>query len=80
MPIHEVTIIPRGRAGGYTMYLPEDDKMFDTKTSMYNHIVSCMGGRVAEKLKLDDISIGASGDIKQATAIAREMITKYGFR
>ena len=79
MPIHEVTIIPRGRAGGYTMYLPEDDNMFDTKTSMYNHIVSCMGGRVAEKLKLDDISIGASGDIKQATAIAREMITKYGF-
>ena len=79
MPIHEVTIIPRGRAGGYTMYLPEDDKMFDTKGSMYNHIVSCMGGRVAEKLKLDDISIGASGDIKQATAIAREMVTKYGF-
>ena len=79
MPIHEVTIIPRGRAGGYTMYLPEDDKMFDTKTSMYNHIVSCMGGRVAEKLKLDDISIGASGDIQQATAIAREMVTKYGF-
>ena len=79
MQIHEVTIIPRGRAGGYTMYLPEDDKMFDTKTSMYNHIVSCMGGRVAEKLKLEDISIGASGDIKQATQIAREMITKYGF-
>ena len=79
MPIHEVTIIPRGRAGGYTMYLSEDDKMFDTKGSMYNHIVSCMGGRVAEKLKLDDISIGASGDIKQATAIAREMVTKYGF-
>ena len=79
MPIHEVTIIPRGRAGGYTMYLPEDDKMFDTKTSMYNHIVSCMGGRVAEQLKLDDISIGASGDIKQATSIAREMVTRYGF-
>lgn len=79
MPIHEVTIIPRGRAGGYTMYLPEDDKLFDTKGSMYNHIVSCMGGRVAEKLKLDDISIGASGDIKQATSIAREMVTKYGF-
>ncbi|MGN0719619.1 MAG: zinc metalloprotease, partial [Anaerovoracaceae bacterium] len=79
MPIHEVTIIPRGRAGGYTMYLPEDDNMFDTKGSMYNHIVSCMGGRVAEKLKLDDISIGASGDIKQATSIAREMVTKYGF-
>ena len=79
MPIHEVTIVPRGRAGGYTMYLPDDDKMFDTKTSMYNHIVSCMGGRVAEKLKLEDISIGASGDIQQATSIAREMITKYGF-
>ena len=79
MPIHEVTIIPRGRAGGYTMYLPEDDKMFDTKGSMYNHIVSCMGGRVAEQLKLDDISIGASGDIKQATSIAREMVTRYGF-
>ena len=79
MPIHEVTIIPRGRAGGYTMYLPEDDKMFDTKGSMYNYIVSCMGGRVAEKLKLDDISIGASGDIKQATSTAREMVTKYGF-
>lgn len=79
MPIHEVTIIPRGRAGGYTMYLPEDDKMFDTKGSMYNHIVSCMGGRVAEKLKLDDISIGASGDIQKATSIAREMVTKYGF-
>ena len=61
------------------MYLPEDDKMFDTKGSMYNHIVSCMGGRVAEKLKLDDISIGASGDIQKATSIAREMVTKYGF-
>lgn len=61
------------------MYLPEDDKMFDTKGSMYNHIVSCMGGRVAEQLKLDDISIGASGDIKQATSIAREMVTRYGF-
>lgn len=61
------------------MYLPEDDKMFDTKGSMYNHIVSCMGGRVAEKLKLDDVSIGASGDIQKATSIAREMVTKYGF-
>lgn len=79
MPIHEVTIIPRGRAGGYTMYLPEDDNLFDTKGSMYNHIISCMGGRVAEQLKLDDISIGASGDIKQATSIAREMVTRYGF-
>ncbi len=79
MPIHEVTIIPRGRAGGYTMYLPKDDNLFETRQSMYNYIVTCMGGRVAEKLKLEDISIGASGDIKQATDVAREMVTKYGF-
>ena len=79
MDVHEVTIIPRGRAGGYTMYLPEDDNMFQTKQEMYNHIVTSMGGRVAEKLKLDDISVGASGDIQQATNIAREMVTKYGF-
>lgn len=79
MPIHEVTIIPRGRAGGYTMYLPEDDKMFDTKGSMYKPHRFVHGGRVAEQLKLDDISIGASGDIKQATSIAREMVTRYGF-
>ncbi len=79
MDVHEVTIVPRGRAGGYTMYLPEDDNMFQTRQEMYNHIVTSMGGRVAEKLKLDDISIGASGDIQQATNIAREMVTKYGF-
>jgi cell division protease FtsH len=79
MDVHEVTIIPRGRAGGYTMYLPEDDNMFQTRQEMYNHIVTSMGGRVAEKLKLDDISVGASGDIQQATNIAREMVTKYGF-
>ncbi len=79
MDVHEVTIIPRGRAGGYTMYLPEDDNMFQTRQEMYNHIVTSMGGRVAEKLKMDDISIGASGDIQQATNIAREMVTKYGF-
>ena len=79
MDVHEVTIIPRGMAGGYTMYLPQDDNMFETKQEMYNHIIGTMGGRVAEKLKLDDISVGASGDIKQATAIAREMVTKYGF-
>ena len=79
MDVHEVTIVPRGRAGGYTMYLPEDDNMFKTRQEMYNHIVTSMGGRVAEKLKLDDISVGASGDIQQATNIAREMVTKYGF-
>ena len=61
------------------MYLPEDDNLFQTKTEMYNHIVTSMGGRVAEKIKLNDISIGASGDIQQATNIAREMVTKYGF-
>ena len=79
MDVHEVTIVPRGRAGGYTMYLPEDDNLFQTRQEMYNHIVTSMGGRVAEKLKLDDISVGASGDIQQATNIAREMVTKYGF-
>ena len=79
MEIHEVTIVPRGRAGGYTMYLPEDDNFLETKMEMYNHIVTCMGGRVAEKLKMKDISVGASGDIQQATNIAREMVTKYGF-
>lgn len=79
LPIHEVTIIPRGRAGGYTMYLPKDDNLFETRQSMHNYIASTMGGRVAEKLKLEDISIGASGDIKQATDVAREMVTKYGF-
>lgn len=79
MDVHEVTIIPRGMAGGYTMYLPQDDNLFETKQEMYNHIIGTMGGRVAEKLKLDDISVGAAGDIKQATAIAREMVTKYGF-
>lgn len=61
------------------MYLPKDDNLFETRQSMYNYIVTCMGGRVAEKLKLEDISIGASGDIKQATDVAREMVTKYGF-
>ncbi len=79
MDVHEVTIVPRGRAGGYTMYLPENDDLFETKNEMYNHIVTSMGGRVAEKLKMGDISIGASGDIQQATNIAREMVTKYGF-
>ena len=79
MEVHEVTIIPRGMAGGYTMYLPEDDNLFETKQEMFNHVVVSMGGRVAEKLKLDDISIGASGDIKQATSIATDMVTKYGF-
>ncbi len=78
-PVHQVTIIPRGMAGGYTMYLPEDDVFFETKKDMFNYIATCLGGRVAEQLKLDDISTGASNDIQKATEIARDMVTKYGF-
>ena len=78
-PVHQITIIPRGRAGGFTMYLPEDDQFFETKNDMFNYIVTCLGGRVAEQLTLDDISTGASNDIQKATDIAREMVTRYGF-
>ena len=77
-PVHEISSIPRGMAGGYTLYLPEEDKDYSTKTEMFEEIVSALGGRVAEKLSLDDISTGASGDIQRATQIARNMITKYG--
>ena len=78
-PVHQVTIVPRGTAGGFTMYLPKEDVTFNTKSYMQNYIATCLGGRVAEQLKLDDISTGASGDIQKATEIARDMITKYGF-
>ena len=78
-PVHQVTIVPRGQAGGFTMYLPENDNFFETKKEMVSYITSCLGGRAAEKIKLDDISTGASNDIKQATQIARDMVTKYGF-
>ena len=77
--VHEITIIPRGQAGGYTMYLPEKDRSYVTKGEMFEDIVSSLGGRVAEQLILDDISTGASNDLQQATDIARQMITKYGF-
>ena len=77
--VHEITIIPRGQAGGYTMYLPEKDRSYVTKGEMFEDIVSSLGGRVAEQLILDDISTGASNDLQQATNIARQMITKYGF-
>ena len=77
--VHEITIIPRGQAGGYTMYLPEKDRSYVTKSEMFEDIVSSLGGRVAEQLILDDISTGASNDLQQATNIARQMITKYGF-
>ncbi len=77
-PVHQISIIPRGRAGGYTLSLPSEDKMYASKTGMLEEIVVLLGGRVAEKLVLDDISTGASNDIQRATKIAREMITKYG--
>ena len=78
-PVHQITIIPRGMAGGFTMSLPEEDKFFETRGNMLNNIRHLLGGRVAEELKLDDISTGASNDLERATAIARAMITKYGF-
>ena len=76
--VHQVSIIPRGRAGGYTMYTPKDDVFYSSKGEMLNDIIKALGGRAAEELMLDDISTGASGDIKQATNIARAMITRYG--
>ena len=78
-PVHQITIIPRGRAGGFTMILPKEDRYYATKTSMTEQIVHLLGGRVAEKLTLNDISTGASNDIMRATEIARAMVTKYGF-
>ena len=77
--VHQVTIIPRGQAGGFTMSLPEKDKSFVSKNEMYNNIVVLLGGRVAEKLILDDISTGASSDLERATSTARKMVTRYGF-
>ena len=77
--VHQVSIIPRGQAGGYTMSLPEKDKSFVSKNEMAENIVVLLGGRVAEKLILDDISTGASNDLERATATARNMVTRYGF-
>jgi len=77
-PVHQVSIIPRGRAGGYTMHLPTEDKMYNSKKEMLNNIIVLLAGRVAEQLVLDDISTGASNDIQRATSIARSMVTKYG--
>jgi len=78
-PVHQVTIVPRGMAGGFTMILPKEDKYYGTKEEMREQIIHLLGGRAAEKLTLDDISTGASNDIQRATDIAREMVTKYGF-
>ena len=76
--VHEISIVPRGMAGGYTMYQPTEDKSFMSKTEMQEQIVSLLGGRAAEALILDDISTGASNDIERATKIAKAMVTKYG--
>lgn len=78
-PVHQVTIIPRGRAGGFTLQLPENDGQFQTKKTMFSDIVISLGGRVAEKLVLDDISTGASGDLKRVSSIAKAMIEKFAF-
>ena len=77
--VHQVSIIPRGMAGGYTMSLPEQDKSFVSKREMEENIITLLGGRVAEQLILDDISTGASNDLERATSTARSMVTRYGF-
>ena len=77
-PVHQVTIVPRGRAGGFTMQLPVEDKFYATKNEMKENIIVLLGGRVAEELTLDDISTGASNDLERVSATARQMVTKYG--
>ncbi|MGI6336322.1 MAG: ATP-dependent zinc metalloprotease FtsH [Eubacteriales bacterium] len=77
-PVHQISIIPRGRAGGYNLNLPQTDKSYTSRSEMFEDIVAFLGGRVAEKLMLNDISTGASGDIERSTDIARKMVTKYG--
>ena len=77
-PVHEISIIPRGMAGGYTMHLPEEDKDYTSKNEMLGYLVVLLGGRVAESLTLGDISTGASNDLERATSMARDMVTRYG--
>ncbi len=77
-PVHTISIVPRGRAGGFTMSLPQEDKFYSSKKEMLDDLVVLLGGRVAEKLTMDDISTGASNDIERATTIAKSMVTKYG--
>ena len=77
--VHQVSIIPRGAAGGFTLSLPEKDKAYVSKKEMYQNIIVLLGGRVAEKIILDDISTGASNDLERATSTARSMVTRYGF-
>ena len=76
--MHQISIIPRGRAGGYTLSLPREDKYYAAKSEMLDEIVVFLGGRVAEKIVLNDISTGASNDIERASAMVRQMVTKYG--
>ncbi len=78
-PVHQITIVPRGQAGGYTMQLPKDDRSYVQKGHMTDMLVVFLGGRVAEKIVLDDVSTGASSDLQRATDIARSMVTRYGF-
>ena len=77
-PVHQITIIPHGAAGGMTVYRPTEDRSFNSRSEMFERIISSLGGRMAEKLMLDDISTGASSDIQQASSIARSMVMKYG--
>ncbi len=77
-PVHQISIIPSGRAGGYTLSFPKEDKSYMSRSAMENEIVTLLGGRVAEQIILGDISTGASNDIQRATSIARQMVTKYG--
>ena len=77
-PVHQITIVPRGGAGGMTISLPQDDRSYASRNELFDEIVALLGGRVAEQIMLDDISTGASNDLRRATALAREMITKYG--
>ena len=77
-PVHQITIIPRGAAGGMTMSLPREDRWYATRQEMFEEIVSFLGGRIAEQLRMGDVSTGASNDIERATAIARDMVARYG--
>ena len=77
-PVHQITIIPRGGAGGMTISLPQEDRSYMSRRELEEHIAVCLGGRVAEQLVLGDISTGASSDIQKASSIARNMVTKYG--
>ena len=77
-PVHEISIIPRGGAGGYTMSVPTEDKSYSTKNTMLQNLVTLLGGRVAEEIIMGDISTGASNDIERASQVARNMVTKYG--